>query len=186
VRTDMEFWTEVRRQVLTHELSQRAACQKYKLGWHTVKKILTHAEPPGDRQREPRQQRKLAAFLPLVEQMLEADQQAPKKQRHTAKRVSRYDYSRCFLSRWPSPRLFARTRLVPRLPGEQPAVPTARRPRSPNRKTKGGRDQWPVGCGRSECLGIPIDFDKVGSVTTNWSAARRLPRSVATGLPRNI
>lgn len=42
----MEFWKEVRRQVLTNELSQRAACEKYKLGWHTLKKILAHAEPP--------------------------------------------------------------------------------------------------------------------------------------------
>ena len=32
---------------LTNELSQRAACQKYGLGWHTLKKILAHAEPPG-------------------------------------------------------------------------------------------------------------------------------------------
>jgi len=36
----MEIWKEVRRQVLTNELSQRAACQKYGLGWHTLKKIL--------------------------------------------------------------------------------------------------------------------------------------------------
>ena len=40
----MEFWKEVRRQVLTNELSQRAACQKYGLGWHTLKKILTYPE----------------------------------------------------------------------------------------------------------------------------------------------
>jgi transposase len=43
----MEFWKEVRRQVLTNELSQRAALKKYGLGWHTLKKILAHAEPPG-------------------------------------------------------------------------------------------------------------------------------------------
>ena len=47
MRSDMEFWKEVRREVLTNGLSQRAACQKYGLGWHTLKKILTHAEPPG-------------------------------------------------------------------------------------------------------------------------------------------
>jgi hypothetical protein len=49
VRSDMEFWRDVRRQVLTGELSRRAACRKYGLGWHTLKKILAHEEPPGYR-----------------------------------------------------------------------------------------------------------------------------------------
>jgi transposase len=83
----MEFWKEVRRLVLTKELSQRAACAKYRLGWHTLKKILAHAEPPGYRQSKPRPKRKLAAFLPIIQQILEEDRQAPKKQRHTAKRI---------------------------------------------------------------------------------------------------
>lgn len=83
----MEFWKEVRRQVLTNELSQRAAMQKYGLGWHTLKKILAHAEPPGYRQSKARPKRKLERFLPIINQMLEEDRQAPKKQRHTAKRI---------------------------------------------------------------------------------------------------
>ncbi|MEO8132309.1 MAG: IS21 family transposase, partial [Bryobacteraceae bacterium] len=84
---DMEFWKEIRRQVLTNELSQRAACLKYGLGWHTLKKILAHAEPPGYRQSKPRLKRKLESFLPIIRQILEEDRQAPKKQRHTAKRI---------------------------------------------------------------------------------------------------
>ena len=80
----MEFWKEVRRQVLTNELSQRAACKKYSLGWHTLKKILAHDEPPGYRQAQPREKRKLAPFLPIIHEILTADRQAPKKQRHTA------------------------------------------------------------------------------------------------------
>ena len=83
----MEFWKEVRRQVLTKELSQRAACKKYGLGWHTLKKILAHDEPPGYRQSQPRQKRKLEPFLPIIHQILADDRQAPKKQRHTAKRI---------------------------------------------------------------------------------------------------
>lgn len=83
----MEFWKEVRRQVLTNELSRRAACEKYHLGWHTLKKILAHVEPPGYRQSKARPKRKLEAFLPIIHQILEADRQAPKKQRHTAKRI---------------------------------------------------------------------------------------------------
>jgi transposase len=87
VRSDMEFWKEVRRLVLTNELSQRAACKKYGLGWHTLKKILAHAEPPGYRCSQPRRKRKLGLFLPIIHQILEADRQSPKKQRHTAKRI---------------------------------------------------------------------------------------------------
>jgi transposase len=83
----MEFWKEVRRQVLTNELSQRAACKKYGLGWHTLKKILAHAEPPGYRTSQPRPKRKLEPFLPMIRQILEDDRQAPRKQRHTAKRI---------------------------------------------------------------------------------------------------
>ena len=83
----MEFWSEVRRRVLTKELSQRAACKAYGLGWHTLKKILAHDEPPGYRQSQPREKRKLAPFLPIIHQILAADLQAPKKQRHTAKRI---------------------------------------------------------------------------------------------------
>ncbi len=83
----MEFWRDVRRQVLTGELSRRAACRKYGLGWHTLKKILSHEEPPGYRQSEPRPKRKLEPFLPIIHQILTDDRQAPKKQRHTARRI---------------------------------------------------------------------------------------------------
>jgi len=47
----MEFRKEVRLEVLTNELSQRAACRKYGSGWHALKKILAHAEPAGYRLR---------------------------------------------------------------------------------------------------------------------------------------
>src|SRR5258708_20260550 len=83
----MEFWKEVRRRVLTKELSKRAACEEYGLGWHTLQKILAHDEPPGYRQSQPREKRKLAPFLPIIQQILADDRQAPKKQRHTAKRI---------------------------------------------------------------------------------------------------
>src|SRR4029079_10602267 len=83
----MELWKEVRRLVLTNELSQRAACEKYNLGWHTLKKILAHAEPPGYCQSKPRPKRKLELFLPIIHQILTDDRQAPKKQRHTAERI---------------------------------------------------------------------------------------------------
>jgi transposase len=83
----MEVWTEIRRRVLTKELSKRAACKKYDLGWHTLAKILAHDEPPGYRQTKPRGKPKIDAFLPLIHEILVQDRQAPKKQRHTAWRI---------------------------------------------------------------------------------------------------
>jgi transposase len=83
----MEFWKEVRRQVLTNELSKRAACEQYSLGWHTLTKILAHDEPPGYRKSKPRAKPKIDEFLPVIHQILVDDRQAPKKQRHTAWRI---------------------------------------------------------------------------------------------------
>jgi len=87
VYADMEFWTEVRRRVLTEELSKRAACREYELSWHTLKKILAHQEPPGYRRKQPRRKPKLEPFLPIIHEILRQDGQAPKKQRHTAWRI---------------------------------------------------------------------------------------------------
>jgi hypothetical protein len=43
----MHEWSEISRRVLTGEISKRAACREYDLGWHTLKKMLEHEAPPG-------------------------------------------------------------------------------------------------------------------------------------------
>ena len=83
----MELWTEVRRRVLTGEIGKRAACRQYQLHWQTLEKILDHVEPPGYRRAKTRLRPKMEPFLPRIAEILEADRRAPKKQRHTAKRV---------------------------------------------------------------------------------------------------
>ena len=87
VYTDMEIWTEVRRRVLTKELSKRAACKEYSIHWDTLTRILEHVEPPGYQQAQPRPKPKIGPFLPIIHKILEDDRQAPRKQRHTAKRI---------------------------------------------------------------------------------------------------
>jgi hypothetical protein len=42
----MEFWSELRRRVLTGELTKRAALREYDIHWDTLTKILEHEEPP--------------------------------------------------------------------------------------------------------------------------------------------
>lgn len=83
----MELWSEVRRRVLTGELTKRAARREYHLHWDTLTKILENAEPPGYRRRKERAKPVLGPFLPFIQEILEADKKAPKKQRHTAKRI---------------------------------------------------------------------------------------------------
>ena len=84
---DMENWAEIRRRVLVDGLSKRAACREYDIHWDTLQKILDHPEPPGYRRAAPRPRPKLDPFLPVIHRILEGDKKAPKKQRHTARRI---------------------------------------------------------------------------------------------------
>ena len=83
----MDQWVEIRRRVLTKEISKRAACKEYRIEWRTLQRILKHEEPAGYQLKEPRRKRKLERFLPIIHEILQQDQQAPKKQRHTAQRI---------------------------------------------------------------------------------------------------
>jgi len=83
----MAQWSEIRRRVLTGELSKRQACSDYGVHWKTLEKMLHCEEPPGYRQAQPRRKPRLSGFLPHIEAFLEADRQAPPKQRHTARRI---------------------------------------------------------------------------------------------------
>ncbi|MCB9951682.1 MAG: IS21 family transposase [Planctomycetaceae bacterium] len=84
--TDMQKWAEIRRRVLTGEISKRAACREYDIHWETLQKILTHTEPPGYRRTKPRGS-KIDPFVPIIEQILESDKQVHRKQRHTSQRI---------------------------------------------------------------------------------------------------
>ena len=77
---------EVRRRVLTGELSKRAACREYEIHWQTLERILSHAEPPGYQKTKPRSSI-VDAFEPIIEEILKSDRQVHRKQRHTARRI---------------------------------------------------------------------------------------------------
>jgi len=83
----MKMWTEVRRSVLTEKMSKRKACKKYKIHWDTLEKILADPEPPKKRGNTDRKKPVLGPYLPVIHAILKADRDAPKKQRHTAKRI---------------------------------------------------------------------------------------------------
>ena len=69
----MEKWVEIRRRVLTKEISKRGACQEYGLQWRTLERILKPEEPAGYQLKEPRRKRKLDKFLPMIHEILKRD-----------------------------------------------------------------------------------------------------------------
>ena len=69
------------------EGSVREAAREFGLHRDTVRKMLQYSVPPGyRRQRAPRRP-KLEPYVGVIEGILEGDRVAPKKQRHTAKRI---------------------------------------------------------------------------------------------------
>ena len=96
----MELWSQIRRRVLSGELSLRQACREYHLNFRTVHKIVHHPEPQPYRQPQPRPRPVLGPFLSIIEQILRDDPTAPPKQRHTARRIydrlrDEHDYQGC-------------------------------------------------------------------------------------------
>src|ERR1700727_1159488 len=83
----MENWAEIRRRVLVDGQSKRSVCREFEIHWDTLRKILHHSEPPGYRRAVARPTSKLDPFRPVIHQILEDDKKAPRKQRHTARRI---------------------------------------------------------------------------------------------------
>ncbi len=83
----MDVWTDIRRRVLVEGESIRSIQREYGFHFQTIKKVLGHAAPPGYRLSRPRGRPKIQPFLPVIHEILKQDKQAPRKQRHTAKRI---------------------------------------------------------------------------------------------------
>lgn len=83
----VELYARVRRACHVDGLSERAAARLFGIDRKTVSKILKHSVPPGYRRSKPPVRPKLDPFIPIVDQILEADRALPKKQRHTAQRI---------------------------------------------------------------------------------------------------
>ena len=83
----MELYAQVRRSVFVEGMSEREAAKRFGLARETVRKMLRYAVPPGYRRRQPVRRPKLGPFSGIIDQILKDDQDRPKKQRHTAKRI---------------------------------------------------------------------------------------------------
>lgn len=83
----VERYAAVRRFVLIEGHSRREAALVFGLHRDTVAKMCGFSEPPGYRRSVPPKKPKLDPFIPIIDAILEADREAPRKQRHTAKRI---------------------------------------------------------------------------------------------------
>ncbi len=83
----VESYAAVRRFVFVEGHSRREAARVFGLNRETVAKMCRFSLPPGYTRKEPAAKPKLGPLLPVIDAILEADQTAPVKQRHTAKRI---------------------------------------------------------------------------------------------------
>ena len=83
----VEPYARVRRSVMVEGMSVREASRVFGLHRDTVRKMLAYSVPPGYRRQEPSRKPKLEPFTGVIDAILEADRQVPRKQRHTAKRI---------------------------------------------------------------------------------------------------
>lgn len=83
----VEVYAAVRRFVFVEGRSRREAARMFGLSRETVAKMCRFSLPPGYTRTKPVAKPKLGPLLPVIDAILEADQVAPVKQRHTAKRI---------------------------------------------------------------------------------------------------
>lgn len=83
----MELSREVRLAVVEQRPSHREAARRFGIERRTVKKMLSYSAPPGHRRSKLLRRPKLAAVTGIIDAILAADREVPRKQRQTAQRI---------------------------------------------------------------------------------------------------
>jgi transposase len=83
----VEIYAAVRDFVLVQGNSRREAARVFGVSRDTIAKMCAYSAPPGYRRKRPPVRPKLDAFTGIIDAILKADREAPKKQRHTARRI---------------------------------------------------------------------------------------------------
>jgi len=83
----VEIYAAVRRFVFVEGRSRREAARVFGISRTTIDKMCAYASPPGYRRKAPPTRPKLDPFIPIIDAIMQSDAQAPRKQRHTARRI---------------------------------------------------------------------------------------------------
>ena len=83
----VDLYLRARRACLVEGMSIREASRVFGLHRDTVRKMLSHPVPPGNRRKRPLRSPKLEPCTGVIDRVLEDDQSLPKKHRHTVKHV---------------------------------------------------------------------------------------------------
>lgn len=83
----VELYARVRHAVQIEGISARAAADRFGINPRTVSKMLKFSVPPGYVRKKPPVRPKLDPFTGIIDAILTADRDLPKKQRHTSKRI---------------------------------------------------------------------------------------------------
>ena len=83
----METYELVRRSVLVSGMSKREAAREFGLNRRTISKMVEHPAPPGYRLGSSRTRWRIGPYQTRIEEIVREDEFAPRKQRHTAKRI---------------------------------------------------------------------------------------------------
>ena len=86
----VELFEQIRREYEHKVGTIRAAAKKPRIHWRMVRRVLADAQPPARRKAE-RNEQQLGPVKRFIDTGLEADQRAPRKQRHTVHRVYQQD-----------------------------------------------------------------------------------------------
>ena len=83
----VEIYAAVRQFVLVKGNSRREAARVFGVSRDTVAKMCAYSAPPGYRRKSPPTKPKLDPYKSVIDAILAVDKEAPRKQRHTARRI---------------------------------------------------------------------------------------------------
>ncbi len=107
----LEIYRRVRHAVLREGMSEREAAITFGVDRGTISKMTAFSEPPGYRLKAGRPRSRMDEHADFVDQILIKDQDAPKKQRHTIKRIfERLQVERKFAGGYTTVRDYVRPR----------------------------------------------------------------------------